>query len=67
MHVTKLVVLGTAAVLTPRTGVIGLALAPAVAAGSWVGKLVVDRLPVRACVALVEVSLLVAGVFLLRG
>lgn len=67
MHTTKLVVFGAAAVLTVRTGAIGLALAPAVTAGEWVGKQVVDRLPTAVFVALVEISLLVAGVLLLRG
>lgn len=67
MHTTKLVVFGAVAVLTWRTGAIGLALAPAVAAGAWVGKRIVDRLPVRVFVALVELSLVVAGVLLLRG
>lgn len=33
-----------------------LALAPAVAAGAWVGKLIVDRLSVQVFVALVEIS-----------
>lgn len=67
MHATKLAVFGAAAVLTLRTGAIGLALAPAVAAGAWVGKTVVDRLPVPVFVTLVEVGLVVAGLLLLRG
>lgn len=67
MHATKLVVFGAAAVLTVQTGAIGLALAPAVAAGAWVGKSIVDRLPTAAFVVVVEVGLLVAAVLLLRG
>lgn len=68
MHVTKLVVFGAAAVLTLRTAGIGLALAPAAMAGAWVGKHIVDRMPVSVFVRLVEVSLLVAGVILIvRG
>jgi uncharacterized membrane protein YfcA len=36
--------------------------------GSFVGKKVVDRLPERAFVALIEVTLVVAGLlFLVRG
>jgi len=38
IHLTKLIVFGAAAVLTARNGLIGLALAPAAAAGSWTGK-----------------------------
>ncbi len=67
MHLTKLVVFGAAAVLTLGSGLIGLALAPAAAAGAWLGKRVVDRLPVTVFVALVEVGLVVAGLLLLIG
>ncbi len=68
MHLTKLVVYGGAAVLTLGTAGIGLALAPAVAAGTWVGTRIVDRLPTRLFVALVEVALCVAGILLIvRG
>lgn len=44
MHLTKLVVFGAAAVLTATSAAIGLALAPASAAGAWAGKKIVDRL-----------------------
>lgn len=68
MHVTKLVVFGAASVLTARTLGIGLALAPAAAAGAWVGKRILDRLPVAVFTVLVEVGLVVAGVLLIvRG
>lgn len=67
MHATKLVVFGAAAVLTLRTGAIGLALAPAVAAGARIGRAIVDRLPTTVFVAVVEVGLLIAAVLLLRG
>jgi uncharacterized membrane protein YfcA len=67
MHLTKLIVFGAAAVLTLRTGLIGLALAPASIAGAWAGKRVVDQLPVRVFVALVEAGLMVAGALLLIG
>jgi len=65
MHLTKLIVFGAAAVLTVRTGLIGLALSPASAAGAWVGKRIVDRLPTRVFVLLVEVSLVASGVLLI--
>ena len=65
MHVTKLIVFGAAAVLTWRTGLIGLALAPAAATGAWAGKKVLDRLPVDVFVVLVEIGLVVSGLLLL--
>jgi uncharacterized protein len=65
MHVTKLIVFSAVAVLTLRTGLIGLALTPASAAGAWTGKRIVDRLPVRVFVLLVEAGLVAAGVLLI--
>lgn len=68
MHVTKLVVFGAASVLTASTLGIGLALAPASAAGAWVGKRILDRLPTKAFLVLVEIGLVVAGgLLLIRG
>jgi uncharacterized membrane protein YfcA len=65
MHVTKLIVFGAAAVLTWRTGLIGLTLAPAAAGGAWTGKKVLDRLPITVFVLLVEAGLIVSGLLLL--
>lgn len=65
MHVTKLIVFSAAAVLTLHTGLIGLALTPASAAGAWAGKRIVDRLPIRTFVLLVEAGLVAAGVLLI--
>ncbi|NUP80434.1 MAG: sulfite exporter TauE/SafE family protein [Nonomuraea sp.] len=65
MHVTKLVVFGAAAVLTASTAAIGLALAPASAAGAWAGKKIVDRLPAGVFVALIEAGLVASGLLLL--
>jgi uncharacterized membrane protein YfcA len=65
MHLTKLIVFGAAAVLTWRTGLIGLALAPAAAAGAWTGKKVLDRLPTTVFVILVEAGLVTSGTLLL--
>jgi len=67
MHLTKLIVFGAAAVLTLGSGLIGLALAPAATAGAWLGKRIVDRLPVAVFVAVVEVGLVAAGLLLLVG
>ncbi|HMR96243.1 MAG TPA: hypothetical protein PKE05_11935 [Microthrixaceae bacterium] len=47
---------------------IGVALAPASAAGAWVGKRIVDRLPTKVFLALVEIGLVIAGsALLVRG
>ena len=68
MHVTKLVAYGGTAVLTPATAGLGLALGPVMVAGSYLGKYILDRLPERVFVWLIEGVLLVAGAgFLLGG
>lgn len=68
MHVAKLVAYGTAALLTAATVAVGLVMAPAMIAGSWIGKRIVDRLPERIFVAIIEVVLIVTGVaFLIFG
>lgn len=68
MHVVKLVVYGAVAVLTPAGLVYGMLLAPASVAGSWVGRHVVDRMPVEVFRVVVEAGLVAAGVLLLvRG
>jgi uncharacterized protein len=55
-------------VLSTDVLLVGLGLGPLMLAGSWVGKLVVDRLPERVFVALVELTLVAAGLlFLIRG
>ncbi|HEX9738959.1 MAG TPA: sulfite exporter TauE/SafE family protein, partial [Candidatus Limnocylindria bacterium] len=54
MHVAKLVAYGTAALLTAATVGIGLLMAPAMIAGSVIGKRIVDRLPERVFVAIIE-------------
>jgi len=65
MHLTKLVVFGAAAVLTLGSALTGLALAPAAAAGAWLGKRVVDRLPAAVFLVVVEAGLVAAGLLLL--
>jgi uncharacterized protein len=68
MHVTKLVAYRQTAVLTWSGVVIGLALGPIMVLGSFLGKRIVDRLPERVFVGLIEAVLVVAGLlFLLRG
>lgn len=65
MHLTKVVVFGAVAVLTWHAALVGLALAPAAAAGAWVGKVLLDRIPVTVFVVLVEVGLIAAGLLLI--
>jgi uncharacterized protein len=68
MHVAKLVAYHQTAVLT-RSGVFaGLALGPIMILGSFLGKRIVDRLPEKVFVAIIEAVLIAAGVmFLIRG
>jgi uncharacterized membrane protein YfcA len=68
MHVTKLAAYGTGALLDGHTIGIGVALAPIMIVGSYVGKRVLDRLPEAAFLWLVDAVLVVAGAtFLFRG
>jgi len=68
MHVTKLVAYRQTAVLT-RSGVFaGLLLGPIMILGSFLGKRIVDRLPEKVFVLLIEAVLIVAGLlFLIRS
>ena len=67
MHVTKLVAYGSSSLLTARNLATGLALGPIMVAGSFAGKRIVDRLPERAFVAIIEGVLVVAGLAFLLG
>lgn len=68
MHVTKLVAYGKLAILNTRSVLIGIALGPIMVAGSKVGKAIVDQLPEKTFVQIIEIVLVVAGLgFLLRG
>lgn len=68
MHVTKLIAYGRTSVLTVSDTLIGLALGPVMILGSFLGKRVVDRLPEKAFVMVIEAVLIVAGLmFLIRG
>ncbi|HEX7942390.1 MAG TPA: sulfite exporter TauE/SafE family protein [Gemmatimonadaceae bacterium] len=68
MHVTKLVAYHEAALLSGPAVLAGLALGPVMVGGSWVGKRIVDRLPQRVFIALIELVLVAAGLlFLVRG
>jgi uncharacterized protein len=68
MHVTKLLVYRQSAVLPNGAIVVGLALGPVMIAGSWTGKYIIDRLPERVFVTVIELTMLGAGLlFLIRG
>jgi uncharacterized protein len=67
MHVTKLVAYGNASLLTASSATIGLLLGPIMIAGSYTGKRIVDRLPERISVGVIEVVLVVAGLIFLIG
>jgi uncharacterized protein len=62
MHVVKLVTYAATAVLTLPAALVGVGLGPLMLAGSWVGKRIVDRLPERVFVLIIEVVMVVAGV-----
>jgi uncharacterized protein len=67
-HVTKLLAYGAAMVLTTSSVVAGIALGPIMVAGSAAGKRIVDRLPERVFVVVIEATMMAAGtLFLLRG
>jgi uncharacterized protein len=65
MHVVKLIAYAGTAVLTAPAAAVGLALAPLMATGSFVGKRIVDRLPERAFVLIIEGVMVVAGLMFL--
>lgn len=67
MHVVKLVAYSGTAVLSGQAAVIGLALGPLMIAGSFIGKQIVDRLPERVFVLLIEGVLAFAGLVFLMG
>jgi uncharacterized membrane protein YfcA len=67
MHLTKLVAYGQASILSARSVAIGVAMGPLMIAGSALGKRIVDRLPERAFVVIIEGVLVVAGAAFLVG
>ena len=67
MHVVKLGAYAGMAILTGRAAVAGLALGPIMIAGSYVGKRILDRLPEKVFVAIIEVVLVGAGLWFVMG
>jgi uncharacterized membrane protein YfcA len=68
MHVTKLVAYRQTSILTRSDVMIGLALGPIMILGSLLGKRIVDRMPEKVFVVIIEAVLVIAGLaFLIRG
>ena len=68
MHVTKLLAYRQSSVLPLHAVIAGLALGPLMILGSFLGKRIVDQLSERVFVAIIEITLLAAGVlFIVRG
>lgn len=68
MHVTKLFAYRQADILSTYAVLVGLALGPIMIVGSYLGKKIVDRLPERVFVIIIELVLVAAGLmFLIRG
>ena len=65
MHIVKSVVYGVADVMAVQTAGIGLVLGFALLVGAYIGKRIVDRMPQRVFVGLVELALMIAGVRLI--
>lgn len=67
MHITKLIAYRQFAVLPVRAILIGIALGPVMIAGSYAGKSIVNRLPARVFVRIIDLTLVVAGLLFLSG
>ena len=68
MHIAKIAIYGRTALLSFQSASFGLALGPLMILGSWTGKKIVDRIPERVFVILVETTLVLAGLsFLFRS
>lgn len=67
IHITKLVAYGGASVLNLGSVGVGLALGSVMVGGSFVGKRILDRLPERAFVVVIEAVLVIAGLTFLIG
>jgi len=68
MHVTKLVAYRETAILPGSDILTGLALGPIMVLGSFVGKKIIERLPERVFILIIEIVMTTAGLlFLIRG
>ncbi len=67
MHSAKLVAYRESAILPLHSVLIGLALGPLMVAGSFAGKRIVDRLPERGFVLIIDLTLVAAGILFVGG
>jgi len=67
MHLAKLAAYQGTAILTLRAVAVGLALGPIMIFGSYAGKRILDRLPERAFVLIIELVLAGTGLWFLVG
>ena len=68
MHVAKLVAYRSSSVLPMHAVIVGLLLGPVMVLGSFTGKKVVQRLSEKLFVAIIEVTLILAGIlFIWKG
>ncbi|MBI2998538.1 MAG: sulfite exporter TauE/SafE family protein [Deltaproteobacteria bacterium] len=68
MHIAKLAAYGGASILTLKGVTAGLALGPIMIFGSFIGKKILDRIPERFFVLIIEATLIIAGLgFLIYG
>ena len=67
MHLAKLAAYQGTAILTLRAVAVGLALGPIMIFGSYAGKRILDRLPERAFVVIIELVLAGTGLWFLVG
>ncbi len=68
MHVFKLIAYRHSSILPAHAVIVGLGIGPVMILGSYLGKRIVDRLPERIFVWIIEATLLMAGVvFLWKG
>jgi len=68
MHVAKLIAYRHAEVLPLHAILVGLGLGPVMVLGSFVGKRIVDRLPEKVFILIIDATLIIAGIrFLWKG
>jgi hypothetical protein len=68
MHVAKLIAYRESSVLPLHAVIVGLAIGPIMIFGSFLGKRIVDRLPEKVFVWIIEATLLIAGaLFIWKG
>ena len=68
MHVAKLVAYRSSSVLPLHAVIVGLLLGPIMVLGSFAGKKIVQHLPEKVFVAIIEATLIIAGIlFVWRG